>query len=281
MKKINLNIDDQTILANLYTSTSNLVIDLRVREEFFLKNRYMQYLAYAQKNKLYILPQTLNMHKVRKETFKNLYSSKLIALNYINKYRTETSYKTCSLCGSPSAGTLDHFLPQDSYSEFSIFSKNLIPACKCNSSKNKNINMMYHPQFFDFLDNRLYVLKFQFFDNAINFLSIEPTIKSNHKYFQIVNSHLENHILKCVKGFKNEMRTRLQSLYDTPQTHIFALDSVEVTSKNQLKKIICQQLKRENQKFSTPNSWDSLILSSFLQRNIFEIFYNRVKETQS
>lgn len=280
MKKVNLNVDDQSILQNLYKSTSKLVIDFKSREDNFLKIRYTQYLAYANNHKLYVLPKTLNMHKIRKETFKNLYSSKLVALDYIDKYRTETNYKTCSLCGSPAAGTLDHFLPQDTYSEFSIFSKNLIPACKCNSSKNKNINMMYHPQFFDLLNKHLYVIKFKIFENAINFQSIEPTIKSNHEYFNIVNSHLINHILKCVKGFNNEMRTRLQSLYDTPKTYIFALDSVTITSKNQLKKIIIDQLNRENQKFKTPNSWDSLILASFLNKSVFSIFYNRILEIQ-
>jgi 5-methylcytosine-specific restriction endonuclease McrA len=280
MKKINLNIDDQSILDNLYTSSSNLVTDFQCREDHFLKIRYRQYLAYANKHKLYTLPETSNMHTSRKETFKKLYLSKIVALNYIRKYREETSYKICSLCGSPSAGTLDHFLPQDKYSEFSIFSKNLIPACKCNSSKNKKISMMYHPQFFNFLGNRLYIIKFEIFNNCINFHSIQPTIKSNHKYYQLINSHLVNHILKCVKGFKNEMRTRLQSLYDTPHMHIFALDSVKITSKNQLKKIILQQLKRENEKFQTPNSWDSIILASFLQDNIFSILFDRIRIIQ-
>lgn len=280
MKQINLNIDDNTILNNLYNSSSDLVKDLKQREDFFLKHRYNQYLAYARKQKLNILPITPYMHSNRVDVFKKLYSSKLVALKYIDTFRKETSFKTCSLCGSPAAGTLDHFLPQDIYPEFSIYSKNLVPACKCNSSKNKNITMMYHPQFFNFLNNRLYILNFEIFQNSINYLSIEPTIKTSHPFYQLVNSHLENHILKCVIGFDNEMRTQLQSLFDTPQTYLFALDSVKITSKQMLRQIIRRQLNRENEKFKTPNSWNSLILASFLKKEVFPLFYARIRQIQ-
>ncbi|WP_156188858.1 hypothetical protein [Acinetobacter indicus] len=68
----------------------------------------------------------------------------------------------------------------------------------------------------------------------------------------------------------------MQQSHDTPKTYIFALDSVTISSKQQLKKIIHNQLKRENQKFQTPNSWDSLILASFLKKEVFNDFFLRV-----
>ncbi|AVH14718.1 hypothetical protein [Acinetobacter indicus] len=276
MKKINLNIDDIAILHNLYSSKSKLVADFKDREDFFLKHRYKMYIVFAEKRKLSTLPRTPYFHRQRAQIFESLYSSGLSSLKYIKEYRQRNSYKVCSLCGSPAAGTLDHFLPKDTYPEFSIFSKNLIPACKCNFSKNKNISMIYHPQFFDFIENRLYYIDFLIVNNSINYRGIKLNIKPSHPYYKLIESHLKNHILKCVDGFEDEMRIRLQSLYDTPKTYIFALDSVTISSKQQLKKIIHNQLKRENQKFQTPNSWDSLILASFLKKEVFNDFFLRV-----
>ena len=44
----------------------------------------------------------------------------------------------CPMCGSQHPGTLDHFLPQESFPEFSILNCNLIPACPhCNSGVKK------------------------------------------------------------------------------------------------------------------------------------------------
>ena len=117
MKKVNLGIDDISILNDLYLSTSKLVVNLKDREDFFLKHRYRMYISFAEKQKLSNLPKIPYLHKKRAKIFESLYSSKLSSLNYIKQYRQTTSYKVCSLCGSPAAGTLDHFLPKDIYPE--------------------------------------------------------------------------------------------------------------------------------------------------------------------
>lgn len=42
---------------------------------------------------------------------------------------------SCPMCGSPGTGTLDHFLPKETFPEFSVMAANLVPACThCNSS---------------------------------------------------------------------------------------------------------------------------------------------------
>ncbi|MGY3494386.1 HNH endonuclease [Bradyrhizobium sp. USDA 4502] len=41
---------------------------------------------------------------------------------------------SCPMCGSPGTGTLDHFLPKETFPEFSVMAANLVPACThCNS----------------------------------------------------------------------------------------------------------------------------------------------------
>ncbi|WP_143273863.1 HNH endonuclease [Bradyrhizobium canariense] len=42
---------------------------------------------------------------------------------------------SCPMCGSSVTGALDHFLPKETFPEFSVMAANLVPACtSCNSS---------------------------------------------------------------------------------------------------------------------------------------------------
>lgn len=281
MKKIDLNIDDLSILDNLYSSNSKLVVNFKDREDSFLKHRYKMYIAYANKHKLSSLAPTQNFHKKRAEIFEKLYSPGLAPVKYIKKYRTKTNFHICSLCGSPASGTLDHFLPQNLYPEFSIFSKNLIPACKCNSSKSKNIILMYHPQFFDLLSVRIYFIKFKITQGVVNDLIFTSTLNHKHKYYDLVTSHLKNHILICSKGIEDFMRTKLQSIYDTPHVYLSALKYIKITSKKQLRKIILDQIENENIKYESVNSWDSMALCSYLSKNVFCTLYDKIIKMQT
>lgn len=58
----------------------------------------------------------------------------------IRRIRATPNLKCCPMCGSPVTGTLDHYLPREHFPEFSIFSRNLVPACSaCNSSVKKEL----------------------------------------------------------------------------------------------------------------------------------------------
>src|SRR5690606_17827940 len=61
------------------------------------------------------------------------YESPPKALRHLQKLRHESSPDVCPMCGSLGTGTLDHVLPKANYPELSIFTKNLVPACGCNS----------------------------------------------------------------------------------------------------------------------------------------------------
>jgi len=76
---------------------------------------------------------------------------------------------TCPMCGSQGRGTVDHFLPRDSYPEFSIHSLNLVPACgHCNSGAKKTTvkggtpdERFLHPYFDDLLDTPIWQVELQ------------------------------------------------------------------------------------------------------------------------
>lgn len=81
-----------------------------------------------------------------------LYTSrrKSVALNAIR----DTQLPSCPMCGSLTTGDLDHYLPRETFSEFSIMRANLVPACThCNSSgkgityKGNEPERFIHPYF--------------------------------------------------------------------------------------------------------------------------------------
>lgn len=52
----------------------------------------------------------------------------------LHRIRHTKGLVCCPLCGSPTTGTLDHYLPKDDYPEFAVMPSNLVPACSlCNS----------------------------------------------------------------------------------------------------------------------------------------------------
>lgn len=63
------------------------------------------------------------------------------------------SVARCPFCGISESSTLDHYLPKEQYSEFSVFPKNLVPSCAvCNTRKRDrivdegtNVRMFLHP----------------------------------------------------------------------------------------------------------------------------------------
>jgi hypothetical protein len=56
----------------------------------------------------------------------------------IQRIRRTPGLLCCPMCGSQHPGTLDHYLPRESFPEFSILPCNLIPACPhCNSGVKK------------------------------------------------------------------------------------------------------------------------------------------------
>ena len=77
--------------------------------------------------------------------------------------RRRGRYGRCPYCGQRDVGTLDHYLPQGSFPEFSVLPSNLIPCCRdCNHEKREhipstNFDQLFHPYFDDW--SELAILK--------------------------------------------------------------------------------------------------------------------------
>lgn len=69
---------------------------------------------------------------------------------------------SCPVCGGGSAATLDHHLPKEVFPQFSLYSRNLVPACfRCNNIKGQLFKGLLvgqrgvHPYFDDFAAGRV------------------------------------------------------------------------------------------------------------------------------
>lgn len=138
----------------------------------------------------------------------------------ILKRRNEHDLYSCPFCGSPhKPNTLDHFIPKDSWPEYSIFPNNLVPQCRgCAPIKGtsyyctkKKTAKFIHPFYGSLLDNFRYIITVNF-DNEKNnvIFNLEfgymrvPTKEEENK----IKIHLENLKVhsRVIKYCKDEYR---------------------------------------------------------------------------
>ncbi len=154
-----------------------------------------------------------------KTKFINLYKSPTGTIeNDIIDQIDDHNLSFCPFCsGMGVPDTLDHFLPKDDYPEYSIFSKNLIPACdSCNRAKStKTVDdngekMFFHPYYDDINAYEIYKLDIlPPYDIAPDFtLIINPAIPED------IRAIAENQIkeLKVKKRFRKHFKGEYKRL---------------------------------------------------------------------
>lgn len=113
----------------------------------------------------WLLPVT-NAFDDIKPSLHSLYKSPPPHFVYIDELRHSTQ-GACPVCGGASAATLDHHLPKDIFPQFSLYSRNLVPACnRCNHVKGvrylgANVGERgVHPYFDDFVASQVLEARF-------------------------------------------------------------------------------------------------------------------------
>lgn len=113
------------------------------------------------------------------------------------KIRNTPGLLSCPVCGSPTTGTLDHYLPRTVYPEFAIFRANLVPACNhCNSSgkgssfKGNFPERFLHPYFDGWAQQPLWLVRFVPPYGAVTF-ETRPVPNLSYRKTKIVAFHLE------------------------------------------------------------------------------------------
>jgi len=201
------------------------------------------------------------------EAFENHYNSPPKGtLQFIDKTRNKKSKNICPMCGSLSNNTVDHFLPQKKYPEFSFYSMNLVPACSCNNKKNDSVygvdddDHFLHPYYNVCMSDKLLTVVFQGDLNCPK-ISVELLDKT-HPDHKAIQFHFDNLIRP--NGIYDHFDCMYEDMIENPKYYFCLEDGVNVSLVD-LENLIKYEIKSHNNKLGTPNNWNSLFYEGFLK----------------
>ncbi|CAI8885862.1 HNH endonuclease [Pseudomonas jessenii] len=164
MRKIDCpTIQDQLLLASLPESQNESVAEMASR----IADISARYDLYDRHNgDPWCINEDVSFRALKKP-LNSIYERPPVALAFISNLRSSIE-GVCPVCGRDALGTLDHYLPKANYSEFSFYSKNVVPACdRCNNKRSndyKGTNIgerPLHPYFDGFASNRVITVNFE------------------------------------------------------------------------------------------------------------------------
>ncbi len=129
----------------------------------------------------------------------------------IRRIRGTKGLVCCPMCGSPTTGSIDHYLPRAVFPEFSILYSNLVPACMhCNSAtkgdtyRGLKSERFIHPYYDSFAEEPLWQVSIVPPYEAARFVAT-PMAQMESERAEIIAFHLK-HVLG--DQFKEWMRTQ-------------------------------------------------------------------------
>jgi 5-methylcytosine-specific restriction endonuclease McrA len=267
--------NDSALLDWLSTYTRASCYPALAAEIDTVKSQYIEYAKYFG-NPWSVAP--ANITPDLKSQIILQYDSKNTRFGFIKKIRHELSTLTCPLCGSLSLGTVDHFLPKEIYPEFSFYSKNLTPACGCNSRKgvqHRGVNAaerFLHPYFDKVLSERLLISNFRG-DFSSPLIDIAPS-NNGHKLIKTIEYHVKfirektNILNWLINDFANLVRSRNVIL-----GNYLPLGAL---TKNDVKRGLVRKLRANDAEFDSKNNWKSVLIAGLLDNDDFVLEIHRL-----
>ncbi len=197
---------------------------------------------------------------------KGHYAAPPVDLAHITEMRESTKHSVCPMCGSMHSGTLDHYLPKNSYPIFSVFSKNLIPACNCNSKRGVILfgpnpgERVLHPYFDNCLGDRLLSARFEDL-GAVPKVSLVLMISNAHPNYPAIKFHVDWIVRRsAVLGY---VRDRWSALVRKPSLIVRAF-AKNVTTEAEVQAILEDERNHLDDLHGGRNNWDSILFSGLL-----------------
>ena len=189
-------------------------------------------------------------------------------LKFIKDSRYTSSPLVCPMCGGFGNGTMDHYLPKANYPEYSFFSKNLVPACNCNSLRGTAVKgraspaRAIHPYYDDFLDQRLYQAVFEGGFETPK-ISIE-IIDNNHPEVDILQFHLDEVIvndatLGWFDKYWGDLSLRAHDILEL----VLPL-APQIVTGDALLVVIERYRNSKDKEYDTPNNWLSIFYTGLM-----------------
>lgn len=140
-----------------------------------------------------------------KSDLEKCYSSSTASFGEIVKQIRESQHRdlqgTCQYCGIQKPNTIDHYLPQSDFPEFSVLALNLIPCCNdCNTKKNNYWLDNGFRGIINFYIDTLPQIQFLFCDVTIDSTNKIPNVNYRLSIPRAVNKRLRviisNHFIR-------------------------------------------------------------------------------------
>ncbi|MCL1056478.1 HNH endonuclease [Shewanella gelidimarina] len=230
----------------------------------------MQYRNYIQErgNAWNIIPNVVS-EELKKSLINSYENRQEDELKFIKNMR-DTHDEICSMCGGKFPWSLDHVLPKSDYPEWAIFSKNLVPACRCNIRRGTALKgnpitraRVLHPYFDDAFETRQISCLIST-NNDFRWVKVEIVyLQPNHPEINSIKYHVEN-IVKRSGIEKYLSRTLWCKLVNQPGLAIRGLFEKGSLTELKIKELIEQDLRWNDSSSGTLNNWDSIFLYGIL-----------------
>lgn len=187
-------------------------------------------------------------------------------LPHITKMRETSKHLVCPMCGSMHSGTLDHYLPKNGYPIFSVFSKNLIPACNCNSRRGEILlgpnagERVLHPYFDSCLGERLLSAHFEDL-GAVPKVSLVLLVSTAHPNYPAISFHVDRIVKRS--AVLEYVRDRWSKLIRRPSLIARAF-AKNIATEDEVQAILAGELDCLDDLHGSKNNWDSIFLSGLL-----------------
>lgn len=196
-------------------------------------------------------------------TLRRLYKGEVAGLEFISEVRDELSRQGCPMCGKPTnGGEVDHILEKAIYSEYSFYSYNLVPGCKCNNNRTPCVvsgvsTRPLHPYFDKVMARRLARASFDG-SFATPKIGVEPVGGLGRMKPKVV-SHISSVLLP--NGIEGWLSKQWDTLLQNPVV-ILAIDDPITVPVELLRRI--RRLRSSTDLAQSLNSWDSIWYSGLL-----------------
>ncbi len=228
-----------------------------------VKASYAQYLAVNGEPTLVHNPQ---IGVAEAKFLRGHYSSPPADLGHITKMRESTEHLVCPMCGSMHSGTLDHYLPKNGYPIFSVLSKNLVPACKCNSKRSETLlgtnpgERILHPYFDNCLAERLIRANFEDLGEVPR-VSLALMIPNSHPDYMAISFHVREIVEKS--AIRKYLADKWSLLFIKPSLVVRAF-AENFATLNQVQSILEKERDALDATHYGKNNWNSIFVSGLL-----------------
>lgn len=213
-----------------------------------------------------------------REQLRKHYEKPPTCFKHIESMRDLSSHKVCPMCGSTHSGTLDHFLPKEDYPQYAVYSKNLVPACSCNSRRGRLLTgesaeeRLLHPYFDDCLTRRLLIAKFEQL-GAIPKTSLTINCDKRDPLYPAINFHAQSIVLKS--SILKHISDTWSKLYRRPGEVVRNLNKNHLDPRT-VKQILLEELDYLDAFYESKNNWRSVFVAGLLDEEVLNWITQRL-----